>query len=299
MVFRLNTTKVFLTYPQCTTSKEEALQLLQLNHPIEEYCIAQETHEDGGKHLHILLKFSRKVNYKEENCLDIQQFHPNIQRPRSEKHVHKYCHKEDKEPLCTITQPGQLWKEALQETTEEGFFNVLREGAPRDFILFQDRIKSFAVHKFTTETTYVPKWTDFNLPAELKEYTLTTDTTRPTTLVIHSPAKYGKTEWARSLAPHTYHMGQLNFDNFVQQCTTAQYAIFDDFYNWDYRYLKPFLGGQGVVTITGKYRSAKQIEWGKPLIILTNETFWDNWTIEQQNYFKDTTKVVYLTQKLY
>ena len=298
-MFRLNATKVFLTYPQCPLSKEEALQLLQQKHPVEEYCIAQETHEDGGKHLHILLKFSRKVNYKEEDCLDLQTYHPNIQRPRSEKHVHKYCHKEDKEPLCTITQNGQVWRDALSQSTEEGFFKVLREGAPRDYILFHDRIKSFAVNKFTTQTTYEPKFTTFTLPRELEEYNLTTDTTRPTTLVILSPAKYGKTEWARSLGPHTYHMGQLNFDIFVQQCTTAKYAIFDDFYNWDFRYLKPFLGGQGVVTITGKYRSAKQIEWGKPLIILTNEKFWDLWSNDQQNYFKDTTKVVTLQKHLY
>ena len=120
-MFRLNATKVFLTYPQCPLSKEEALQLLQQKHPVEEYCIAQETHEDGGKHLHILLKFSRKVNYKEEDCLDLQTYHPNIQRPRSEKHVHKYCHKEDKDPLCTITQNGQVWRDALSQSTEEGF----------------------------------------------------------------------------------------------------------------------------------------------------------------------------------
>ena len=57
----------FLTYPQTTTTKEEAQQQL-LNNPklrqmgIKGFLIAQEKHKDNNSHLHIALWLNKKMS---------------------------------------------------------------------------------------------------------------------------------------------------------------------------------------------------------------------------------------------
>lgn len=52
----------------------------------------------------------------------------------------------------------------------------------------------------------------------------------------------------------------------------AAYAIFDDFEDWTkfYNY-KQFLGAQKEFVVTDKYRKKRNIKWGKPSIVLSNE----------------------------
>lgn len=49
----------FLTFPKCDVSPQAALEYLKEKHPIEEYVIAQEDHQDGTKHLHAFIKTHR------------------------------------------------------------------------------------------------------------------------------------------------------------------------------------------------------------------------------------------------
>lgn len=52
----------------------------------------------------------------------------------------------------------------------------------------------------------------------------------------------------------------------------ADYVIFDDF-GWDFIPAKKcFLGGQKEFTLTDKYRKKKTVRFGKPCIVLTNDT---------------------------
>ena len=44
--------------------------------------IAKEKHKDGGTHYHVLIKFSKKVDIRNQNYFDVLQFHPNIQAVR-------------------------------------------------------------------------------------------------------------------------------------------------------------------------------------------------------------------------
>lgn len=220
MVFRFTARKAFLTYPQCSLSKEEALQQLQSKHPIKDYCIAREQHEDGHFHLHILLHFERKVNYSDNSCFDIHTFHPNIQTPRSDTHVHNYCHKEDENPLCTIKRKSK-WEDVLTCTSANACREKIKDVAPRDYVIFNKSIESYISTTFKQENAYNSEYTTFILPTELMEWKPTG--VRKRTLVVLSPAKYGKTEWARSLGCHQYHCGQLNYD---LASTDAEYAIF-------------------------------------------------------------------------
>jgi len=54
---------------------------------------------------------------------------------------------------------------------------------------------------------------------------------------------------------------------------SAEYAIFDDFEDWDRFYVyKQFLGAQKEFVLTDKYRKKVNVLWGKPCIILANNT---------------------------
>lgn len=66
--FRVQAKKLFLTYPQCSTSKEqiqENLAEMQLPH-LEWSLIAEEKHKSGVPHIHIGLGFSEKIHYSGE-----------------------------------------------------------------------------------------------------------------------------------------------------------------------------------------------------------------------------------------
>jgi len=52
----------FLTYPQCSLTKEHLLQELKKTGTITEYIVASEKHESGEPHLHAFIKYSKKVS---------------------------------------------------------------------------------------------------------------------------------------------------------------------------------------------------------------------------------------------
>lgn len=97
--FRLNAQNLFLTYPTCSLTPQKALTQLQGILPgIESYIIAQESHEDGQKHLHCYIRLSSRVNLKDPARLDLKSgpttFHGNYQACRNSSAVKKYVTKE-------------------------------------------------------------------------------------------------------------------------------------------------------------------------------------------------------------
>lgn len=50
----------------------------------------------------------------------------------------------------------------------------------------------------------------------------------------------------------------------------AGYVVFDDIPWGHIPNRKGFFGGQGSITITGKYRAPRTIQWGRPCILLCN-----------------------------
>lgn len=148
--FRLCTSQLFLTYPQCQLDKEVALAALRVVLPgvlIEDYIIAQENHEvetsdtellrQGfketdlprmhevgircGLHLHIYLKLSKKLDTTNAHYLDIippqggQPYHGNYQGVTNRIAVLRYITKEDKEPLSNIE-----WESQINSAMEHG-----------------------------------------------------------------------------------------------------------------------------------------------------------------------------------
>lgn len=90
---------------------------------------------------------------------------------------------------------------------------------------------------------------------------------RPRSLILESPSRFGKTEWARSLGPHMYFNHLFNLDDWRDD---ALYIIFDDF-EWQFIPAKKcFLGAQKMFSISDKYRKKRTVKFGKPCIVLTN-----------------------------
>lgn len=96
--FQLNSSKLFLTYPQCPLKKEFAFELLTLiltGNKILNYVIAEEKHANGDDHIHCFLHLEKALRTTDPRCLDIGGYHGNYQGCRSDKNVLKYCTKKE------------------------------------------------------------------------------------------------------------------------------------------------------------------------------------------------------------
>ena len=96
--FQLNTSKLFLTYPQCKLDAEYILE--QLKHRVTpqyvaNYVVAREHHANGDDHRHVYLELSGAFRTRDAKCFDIQGHHGNYQGCRSAKNVLRYCTKDD------------------------------------------------------------------------------------------------------------------------------------------------------------------------------------------------------------
>jgi len=110
MSFRLNAKQFFLTFPQNVTTKQVAAERLhtKFGEELSAFAICAETHQAtpddpvGGPHLHILLHFKERKNFKDPKCFDfIGDSHGNYQVQKGKIcDVATYLTKEDSEPLC-------------------------------------------------------------------------------------------------------------------------------------------------------------------------------------------------------
>lgn len=98
--FQLNTSQLFLTYPECSIDKSQALSILRetiksADNDILQYIVASELHANGHQHLHCYFKLVRAFRTTNPRVFDLQDNHGNYQGCRSAKAVIKYCTKEE------------------------------------------------------------------------------------------------------------------------------------------------------------------------------------------------------------
>lgn len=100
-MFRLNASHALLTYSQCDLTKEYVRDTLVsiCGDRIKRMVIGQETHADGNLHIHVAIKFTKKVNIRRADFFDIGEFHPNIASRHTYAGAETYVRKEDREPL--------------------------------------------------------------------------------------------------------------------------------------------------------------------------------------------------------
>lgn len=96
--FRLQSTRVFITFPQCETTPEVALERIKKSTKTNncKAVIAQEDHKDGNKHLHIFIESTKAFNVRDATYFDfIGGKHGDCQKVKCKEAVLKYITKEN------------------------------------------------------------------------------------------------------------------------------------------------------------------------------------------------------------
>nr|UYS88285.1 Replication associated protein [Tomato yellow leaf curl virus] len=298
--FRINSKNYFLTYPNCSLSKEEALsQLKNLETPTNKKYIkvCREFHENGEPHLHVLIQFEGKFNCKNQRLFDLvsptrsAHFHPNIQAAKSSSDVKSYIDK-DGDTLewgefqidGRSARGGQqsandAYAAALNAGSKAEALRVIRELAPKDFILqfhnlnsnldkiFQEPpapyISPFLSSSFNQVPEELEVWVSENVMSSAAR------PWRPNSIVIEGDSRTGKTMWARSLGPHNYLCGHLDLSPKVYS-NDAWYNVIDDVDPHYLKHFKEFMGAQRDWQSNTKYGKPIQIKGGIPTIFLCN-----------------------------
>ncbi|AGV02049.1 AC1 protein [Tomato leaf curl Gujarat virus-[India:Surat:2012]] len=298
--FKINAKNYFLTYPNCSLTKEEALsQLLNLQTPTSKKFIriCRELHEDGTPHLHVLIQFEGKFQCKNNRFFDLTSptrsahFHPNIQGAKSSSDVKSYMEKDGDVVDHGVFQvdgrsarggcqsANDAYAEAINSGSKAQALNILREKAPKDFVLQFHNLNSNLDRIFTPPMdVYVSPFLSSSfdqVPEELEEWAAdnvgspAARPLRPISIVIEGDSRTGKTLWARSLGPHNYLCGHLDLSPKVYS-NDAWYNVIDDVNPHYLKHFKEFMGAQRDWQSNTKYGKPVQIKGGIPTTFLCN-----------------------------
>nr|AGD98590.1 replication-associated protein [Sida mottle virus] len=301
--FRVQAKNIFLTYPQCPLTKEEALsqlQAIQLPSNKKFIKICRELHEDGQPHLHILLQLEGKSPVTNNRLFDLvsptrsAHFHPNIQGAKSSSDVKSYIDKDgdtvewgEFQVDGRSSRGGQqtandVAAEALNAPDKHTALQIIREKLPEKY-LFQfhnlnsnlDRIflkapepwtPPFSLSSFTNVPVEMQEWADDYFGRGSAARPL-----RPMSLIVQGDSRTGKTMWARALGPHNYLSGHLDFNSKVYS-NEVEYNVIDDVtpQYLKLKHWKELIGAQKDWQSNCKYGKPVQIKGGVPSIVLCN-----------------------------
>nr|AFV46153.1 replication associated protein [Tomato leaf curl virus]ASW21278.1 replication associated protein [Tomato leaf curl virus] len=298
--FKINAKNYFLTYPKCSLTKEEALsQFLNLQTPTSKKFIriCRELHEDGTPHLHVLIQFEGKFQCKNNRFFDLTSptrsahFHPNIQGAKSSSDVKTYMEKDGdildhgvfqvdgRSARGGCQSANDAYAEAINAGSKIEALNILREKAPKDYVLQFHNLNCNLDRIFTPPVeVYVSPFLSSSfdqVPEELEEWAADNVSSaaarplRPMSIVIEGDSRTGKTMWARSLGPHNYLCGHLNLSQKVYN-NDAWYNVIDDVDPHYLKHFKEFMGAQRDWQSNIKYGKPVQIKGGIPTIFLCN-----------------------------
>nr|UZH24617.1 replication associated protein [Chayote yellow mosaic virus] len=298
--FLINAKNYFLTYPQCSLTKEEALsQLRSLRTPTNQKYIkvSRELHEDGQPHLHALIQFEGKYKCQNQRFFDLvsptrsTHFHPNVQGAKSSSDVKSYIDKDGdsiewgefqvdgRSARGGCQKANDAAAEALNAGSAEAALAIIREKLPKDFIFQYHNIKAnldrifqappevyvspFRASSFDQVPDELERWASENvMDAAARPW-------RPNSIVVEGDSRTGKTMWARSLGPHNYLCGHLDLSPKVYS-NSAWYNVIDDVDPHYLKHFKEFMGAQRDWQSNTKYGKPIQIKGGIPTIFLCN-----------------------------
>nr|AGQ49461.1 replication associated protein [Tomato yellow leaf curl virus]AML61060.1 replication associated protein [Tomato leaf curl Sudan virus]ALN12566.1 replication associated protein [Tomato yellow leaf curl virus]ALN12572.1 replication associated protein [Tomato yellow leaf curl virus]ALN12578.1 replication associated protein [Tomato yellow leaf curl virus] len=298
--FKINCKNYFLTYPHCSLTKEEALSQLQnLNTPVNKLYIkiCRELHENGEPHLHVLMQFEGKYQCTNQRFFDLvsttrsAHFHPNIQGAKSSSDVKSYIDKDGdtiewgefqidgRSARGGQQSANDAYAQALNTGSKSEALNVIKELAPKDFVLQFHNLNSNLDRIFQEPPAlYISPFlsSSFNqVPEELEVWvsenvmSAAARPWRPNSIVIEGDSRTGKTMWARSLGPHNYLCGHLDLSPKVYS-NDAWYNVIDDVHPHYLKHFKEFMEAQRDWQSNTKYGKPIQIKGGIPTIFLCN-----------------------------
>lgn len=279
MSFRLAAKNHFLTYPRCDAAPNDLLLYLQsLEHPISWAVVCRELHQDGTPHMHAVIGYASKRDIRNNRYYDWNGHHPSIEGCRNVQQSIAYVKKDGVwVAFGDVPTQKRTWHDAVRASTQVEADEIIREIAPRDYILQRDRIESYYRFKYQRQVSdYTPEFPlesfDITRYPKLTEWLNQRQSgRRPKSLILSGPSRLGKTEWARAIGRHIY---QTTFWNKDAWDDDAEYIVFDDCSEDTYcrnDLYKSFLGAQRDFSISGKYRGVTRVKGGIPAIWLTNK----------------------------
>ncbi|UMM45350.1 replication-associated protein [Galium leaf distortion virus] len=301
--FRISAKNYFITYPQCSLSKEEALeQLLGLNTPTNKKYIkiARELHENGEPHLHVLVQFEGKFVCTNCRFFDLvsptrsAHFHPNVQGAKSSSDVKSYVNKDGdtlewgefqidgRSARGGCQTANDSYAKALNAGGVLEALQVLKEEQPADFVKHFHNLRAnfekifakapepwvppYPLSSFTNVPEDMQAWSDeyFGVDPAARPV-------RPRSIIIEGSSRTGKTMWARSLGSHNYISGHLDFNPRVYS-DEVEYNVIDDVAPTylKLKHWKELIGAQRDWQSNCKYGKPVQIKGGIPAIVLCN-----------------------------
>nr|AIT72386.1 replicase [Watermelon chlorotic stunt virus] len=335
--FRIQAKNIFLTYPRCSLSKEELLSFLvglSLPSNLKYVKVCRELHQNGEPHLHVLLQFAGKITITDNRLFDHVHpsrsacFHPNIQSAKSSTDVKSYLDKDGDTVEWGKFQIDGRSARGGQQTANDAYatalnmsnkgeaMSVIKELAPKDFVLHYHNIKSnldrifeepvapfvcpFPMSSFTLVPPELVDWASTNVCSSAAR------PWRPKSIVVEGESRTGKTMWARSLGPHNYLCGHLDLSPKIYS-NDAWYNVIDGVDPHYLKHFKEFMGAQRDWQSNTKYGKPIQIKGGIPAIFLCNPgppSSYKEFLGEEKNYaLKEwadkNAEFVFLTEPLF
>nr|QIH45453.1 replication protein [Synedrella leaf curl virus] len=174
---------------------------------------------------------------------------------------------------------NDAYAEAINSGSKAAALNILKEKAPKDFVLqfhnlnsnldriftppIEEYISPFLSSSFDQVPEELEEWADENVVSAAAR------PLRPKSIVIEGDSRTGKTMWARSLGPHNYLCGHLDLSPRVYN-NDAWYNVIDDVDPHYLKHFKEFMGAQRDWQSNTKYGKPVQIKGGIPTIFLCN-----------------------------
>lgn len=236
--FRFAAKRAFLTYSDvCEEITKEAIYFdLDARYPIKSYAFGEEIHPStGGRHIHAILEFRRKVDSTDVTLFDIadseHQHHPNIQKvPKGQAHWERildYVTKEDPCPLANV-ELRPTWGELFDNaTTSEEYLRLVKQHYPKEFANNYRNLEYMATKTYPilTDDTIV-EYSPPSLITFPPELVLLTPSIGQSTVVVGRPG-CGKTTWAKTYCPKPC-LFVRHLDNLQQLQPGHRGIIFDD-----------------------------------------------------------------------
>jgi len=159
-----------------------------------------------------------------------------------------------------------------------------------------------------------PFWGIYYIPVELYKYAVFLNKwverwhdpeikdkgSRPEGCFVSGRAKCGKTSFFMCFGIPCYWCNTWNYDAYESK---PAFNLFDDFdgsydakgnqIHNSFHLMKPWFGGQDIVTISGKYKSPKTVVNGRPCVFVSNYSFNERFENEaDRQYIKDCCAVI-------
>lgn len=182
-------------------------------------------------------------------------------------------------PSSQQDESHSVWHRAMSASTADEAERIIREGAPKEYVLRHPYVQSFLsgfehrtaaeahVHSFEVSpwqpTMRMQQWKERNFSLQ--------EGSRPTCLLLVGPAHCGKTEWSLGWGAPARLDGGWNPEELMRPGITHIVLNGIHWKSKEWKHLRQIIGCQEVATLSGKYMRQRTVRLGKPVIWTCNE----------------------------